>query len=215
MSNTSISCQDSESSSQNSHFFPNSGHNSGMIGVKRTCRLYYMDTLMYSQPEGDCSSDTSKDDCPTQRNQELPPEVLYNILADVVSGYVDLFITEPRQAISLAQNTEPQQGDSEEILQSTDSHVDGILVTGFHNRPLTEATETTEKLPYNIVISLLSTSFLFRDITLKILRDGFGIDQTTVERCVIFEHIIIKCYYPGLMCLLNLFTVHPRASGIY
>jgi hypothetical protein len=179
-----------------------------MIGVKRTCRLYYyMDTLVYSQPEGDCSSDTSKDDCPTQRNQELPPEVLYNILADVVSGYVDLFITEPRQAISLAQNTEPQQGDSEEILQSTDSHVDDTLVTVVHNRQ-----ESTEKLPHNIVISLLSTSFLFRDITLKILHDGFGIDQTTVGRCVIFEHIIIKCYYPGLMCL---FTVHPRVSGIY
>jgi hypothetical protein len=146
----------------------------------------------------DASYPNRRDDCPTRnKNLELPPEILHNIIADVVSGYVDLFITEPRDASNITRRLEPQHQDDNETVQSADSDVDpdGTVVHDLQ--------EATEKLPHNIIISLLSVSYLFRDITLKILSDGFGIERTTDRKCVM--SLNTKLYCQGLMC-------HPKVQ---
>jgi hypothetical protein len=122
-----------------------------------------------------------------------------------VSGYVDLFITEPREEDDfIYSGTLPrplsQQGDNDESL-----HSDVELVA--HDLQLEEA---TEKLPHNIIISLLSVSYMFRDITLKILSEAFGIERTTDGRCIISSNT--EFYRQGLMCHL---IVHRTLSGIY
>jgi hypothetical protein len=163
--------------------------------VKRNDRLHlvlvlpfelYMDAHIHSRSERNCSSDTSTAPCYSndclRNSRELPPEILHNIITDVVASYVDLFIMEPRKASTLAHGLEPQQADDDETLPPVNSDVDR-----------TAPRESAEKFPDNIVICLLSVSYLFRDITLKILRDGFGIERTE-GRCVIFfDHEVSLC----------------------
>lgn len=48
--------------------------------------------------------------------------------------------------------------------------------------------DSTDELPDNTIVSLLSVSYSFRTITLKLLSIAFGIDQTADGVCVhLFE----------------------------
>jgi hypothetical protein len=121
------------------------------------------------------SSDLLTKDYPIESSEsrkpiDIPPELLYPILEEVVSSYLDFAITEPRE--TSVQLSREDNGGGEQTA--------GPDAEGGAN----DLQDAADKLPDNIVVSLLSVSYLFRDITLKILSGAFGIDRTVNGVCV-------------------------------
>lgn len=86
----------------------------------------------------------------------LPPEILHEILADMIFDYVDLVITTPL-ALESSLSTGAPQNDAGSNEDQSDP--DG------------------DELPDNFIIPLLSVSYLFRETTLKILLHALDIDR--------------------------------------
>jgi hypothetical protein len=155
-----------------------------------------MQTAVDMLSEGKCSADALRKESSaacSKKPIDLPPEVLYTILGDLVSGYLDLFITEPRRKTNPeASLVLPQEGSSGDSLAQ-------LAETGVVGGPGTRDTQqdTTEEFPVNTIISLLLVSYSFRDITLKILSDILGIQQAADGRCANFpEHAFFSyCLY--------------------
>jgi hypothetical protein len=125
--------------------------------------------------ERNCSEDVLGNESSVARSNKpsaIPPEVLHTILGDAVSGHLDLLITEPRKDTS-------SQGASR-LLRLFAAQQHGVV-----DDQNDCWQETKEKPPANLntVTSLLSVSYLFRDVTLKILSDVFGIQRMADGRC--------------------------------
>jgi hypothetical protein len=113
---------------------------------------------------------------------DIPPEIVYPILQEAISSYIDFAITEPQEARSAVYLPGDNDGGSQTI--------DPDIENGRSGLP-----GVKDELPDNTIIPFLSVSYLFRDTTLKILSEVFYVkrkadgDGACVHPFVVFTSV--------------------------
>lgn len=123
---------------------------------------------------------------------KVPPEILYDILAEVYSAYIDYAITVPpphelrriqRQQNQLGQlDDQPGENlavenDQTNAIDTTPVDEDELLDAPELSAPMLatwEAREAADPLPESQITPLLSVSRHIREIAMKVLHDALG-----------------------------------------
>jgi hypothetical protein len=139
-------------------------------------------SLSYASNVADCRQETNSVellDHTECKSLVLPPEILYDIIGDVVASYIDLCFTAP---IPLGCETTDVEVEVEQGEEGNTRNLDGHA-------------EAAGELPINFVLPLFFATHSFRDITYEILAKVLEIETRSDGRQVFLclEYYISPC----------------------